>query len=183
MKVYFSTTPRSEKKLISNILQAIRENGHLLTSNFIENISQEEFYSQTPSQKQKYFDETTNSIAIADISIFEASTPSIGVGHLINFSVSVEKPTIVLYLKEKKPFMLEFSTFPNLFLKEYKSDSYDSVKEVISQISTEFADTRIFNICLTLQRKTINRMSEISKKYNIDRSALIEKLVNEHVRV
>ena len=86
----------------------------------------------------------------ADINVFEASLPSLSIGFLINKSLDLNKPTIVLYHEDDKPVLISGINHDKLIVKKYNEKNIKStVVEALDEAS-ELRDKR-FNFFISPQ--------------------------------
>jgi len=177
MKIFFSTSPKSKKaysKEILAIYSYFHKNNITLTDTYIENINIEEFYRWNEKQKNKYYQDTINYIKKADICIFEASYPSLGVGHLIGESLKLHKQVIVLYLKNHIPFIVECANNENLFSVEYNLINLDHILTKNLKYVSNVQDIR-FNMMLSPD--IVNYMNKVSDENKLSKASYIRQLI------
>lgn len=182
MKAFFSTTPRAKtqfKQEIEKIYSVIRNLDLDLTDETIEQVTEGEFYSWDAKQSKQYYDRTIKSIKDSEVAIFEASVPSLGVGHLISQALNVGIPVIVLYTKGKNPFMLESAHLDKVILAEYTLDTIKQELQNALDFAKEKMDVR-FNFLVP--PKILSYLDWVAKNRNIPRSVFLRNLIEDQMR-
>jgi len=182
MKIFFSTSPRSKRDYaqeIEEIYSYFDKAGVQLTDDIIRNVSEEEFYSWDSEERKKYYTNTLKAIKKADVCIFEASYPSLGVGHLINQALIHGKQVAVLYTQGKKPFMLDSADIDKIALFEYDRGSLQKVLGSVLEHAKENNDVRFdFYISPEIGKY----LNQVSREKRIPRSVFLRGLIAEQMR-
>lgn len=186
MKVYFNTSHRGIKffnNYYKLIYQYIKDLGYQINYDKIITVSSNDFYETVEkggrTSHLEIYNENIKSMQEADIMVFEGSLPSLSMGFLIQKAVSMNKPTIVLYLKDNTPVLLVDHVEEKLIVKSYSDDNLkDVVKESLDQ-ATEIRDKR-FNFFISPDLLTY--LNNASKDQGITKSTFIRNLLLEHKR-
>lgn len=184
MKVFLVSTPKGKEKFSLNfdkLYNEISKLGYDHVSDFI-NLTEDNFIEEMNSGREaqvKFYNEMIKSIQNADICIFEASTPSFGLGYLIEKALSNSKPTIVLFYKELQSFLLSGINDEKLLVRVYDEKSYRKILQDALEQAREKRDKR-FNFFLS--PKLLDYLEQASKKEGITKSKLIRDLIVNHMR-
>jgi hypothetical protein len=184
MKVFLISTPVGEEELggmFKKLYDEVEKLGYKHASDYIT-VSSDEF-RETMSQGREahtdFYNEMSKSIQEADICIFEASTPSFGVGYLIQLALSNSKPTIVMFYKEQKSFLLMGVHDDKLIVKTYNDKNYRKVLKESLDAARERRDKR-FNFFIS--PKLLEYLEKASKEEGITKSKFIRNLIVKHMR-
>lgn len=184
MKVFFVGTNRSEDKLLKNyelLYSEIKNLGYSHLSNFTLTATKD-FQEQMKEGRDKhiaFYNKMIKDIQTADICIFEASSPSLAVGFLIQRSLDYSKPTIVLYYKDNLVYFLSGTEDEKLIKASYTEDNYKKVLKTALENAREKRDKR-FNFFLS--PKLLNYIEEASKERGITKSKLLRDMIVNHMR-
>jgi len=185
MKIFLISTPRGEGKVRKNyklIYDEVQNLGYEHINNFIASSSIDIYYQEMHkgrSEHIKFFNDMVKSIQAADICVFEASTPSFGVGFLIQRSIDYSKPTIVLYYKNDTPFFLSGIEDDKLIIKSYDEENYKNVIKSALESAREKRDKR-FNFFLS--PKLLQYIDDVSRERGITKSKLLRDMIVKHMR-
>lgn len=130
MNIYFAcsiTGGREFEADYQEIVAALTADGHEIpTSHLAQSDVMENERKLTP---QAVYERDVNWIKNCDVLIAEVSVPSHGVGYEIGFALSIGKPVLVLYQKNRRVSkMITGNSDPNLSIQVYAD-----IKEAISQ--------------------------------------------------
>ena len=182
MKVFFVSAPRGDKELgniFSKLYAEINELGFTHTSDLLTTPSAK-FENKMKSDKApSFYQDMIKGINKADICIFEASTPSSGVGYLIDKSLSLNKPTVVLFYKEFNSYLLPGIDEEKLIVQIYNEKTYKKVLKEAMDIAKQRREKR-FNFFIS--PKLLEYLEKISKKNGSTKSKFIRDLIVEHMR-
>jgi hypothetical protein len=185
MKVFFVSTPRGEGELRENyqlLYKEIAKMGFTHVSDFIPTTEADDFYSEMEKGREshkKFYHTMVSSIQQADICVFEATMPSLGVGFLIQLSLDNSKPTLVFYHKENTPYFLSGIDDDKLIVKSYDNKNYKKVLKQALTIAREKRDKR-FNFFLS--PKLLNYLEDVSNQQGVTKSKILRDLIVEHMR-
>src|SRR3990167_8292442 len=185
MKVFLISTPIGEKKLGDLFQKLYDELGHMgykHVSNYITTHHSKDFVIQMEKGKEeqkKFYNEMIDSINKADICIFEASTPSFGVGYLIQHSISISKPTIVLFHKEFKSYLIPGIDDEKLIVKTYDESNY---KRVLKSAIAQAREKRDKRFKFFLSPKLLSYLEDVSNEQGVTKSKILRDLIVEHMR-
>jgi len=181
MNVFFTTTPRFKTdfdKNVKAIYQTIEELGYRHTSDYLLKVSEEDFYKSGKGQVPVYYDTIINSLKKADIVVFEASFPSIGVGLLLDMALDLGKGVVALHMKGKFPFFLGGVRDDKLAIEEYTIDNLKKILKISLEYSADQMDTR-FNFFIS--PKIGNYLDWVAKKRKIPRAVYLRRLIEKEM--
>jgi len=182
MRVYFGTSPRIKEKFskeVNKIYQVINDLGHTHTSNFASEVAPEKFYNLSQKQFDDHHKETLKAIKKADTCVFEASVHSLSIGYLINFSLDLGKPVIVLAQAKTPPFMLKNLQSENFFFVTYTMSDVKKKLDKVLQEASESVDVR-FNFFVT--PRILAYLDWISRKKRTPRAVYLRSLIEKDMR-
>ena len=139
MNIYFAcsiTGGREFEADYQEIVAALTADGHEIpTSHLAQSDVMENERKLTP---QAVYERDVNWIKNCDVLIAEVSVPSHGVGYEIGFALSIGKPVLVLYQKNRRVSkMLTGNSDPKLSIQ-----AYTDIKEAISQAGFFLSTTK-----------------------------------------
>ncbi|NTU47333.1 hypothetical protein HGA88_06965 [Candidatus Roizmanbacteria bacterium] len=118
-------------------------------------------------------------IQAADVCIFEVSNHSLGVGFMIERSIQLNKPTIVLYYKQNKPYFISGVEDDKLILKSYNDKNLKKIVKDTLELAKERRDKR-FNFFLS--PKLLEYLERASSREGVTKSKLIRDMIVRHMR-
>jgi hypothetical protein len=186
MKVIFTASLRGKKYFedqYKQLFQAINELGY-------ENIADD---LMKPSTNKVYMDlleggreanialykKKIEDIQKADICVFECSAHSLSVGFVVQKSLELSKPTVVLYYKNNDPEFLEGVDDEKLIIRSYDDTNY---KEVIKEALTEAENQRDKRFNFFISPYLLNFLNRAAKDQGVTKSTFIRNLILEHKR-
>lgn len=184
MKIFFISTPRGEGKTRENykkIYEFLADLGYEHITDFI-NTTTDDFYDEMHKGRDahiKFYNKMVECIKKADICVFEASKPSLGVGYLIQLALGFFKPTLVLYYKENVTYFISGIEDEKLIVKQYSDNNYKEVLRKSLDIAREKRDKR-FNFFLS--PKLLQYTSDAAKERGVTKSKLLRDLIVKHMR-
>ncbi|HRN69861.1 MAG TPA: hypothetical protein PLS49_01640 [Candidatus Woesebacteria bacterium] len=184
MKVFLVSTPIGETEhgqLFKKLYEEIKKLGYIHTSNLITQTS-DEFLTKMKEGKQahkEFYKSMIDGINNADICVFEASTPSFGVGYLIQSSLNSSKPTIVLFYKEVRSNLLPGIDDEKLVYHTYDETNY---KKIIKKSLDEAREKRDKRFNFFLSPKLLNYLEKVSNTQGVTKSKILRDLIVEHMR-
>ena len=179
MKVYFGTSPRTKERYLKEterVFELIKKLGHRHTSDFIYQVEPKNFYQLSPKEFNSHHRQTLKAIKEAEVCIFEASLHSLSVGYLVNYSLDLGKPVVILAQKKKVPFMFKSISSENLFLIYYSQKNLESELKKALRKAAERVDVR-FNFFITPQ--LLSYLDWIASKKRIPRSVYLRELIGK----
>jgi hypothetical protein len=139
----------------------------------------EKVVAETISQASAYFKKLQGWIKEADVCVFEASYPSMGVGYEIAMAMQLGKSVIVLHLPDKKSEVLSGLTSDKLQMIEYTIETLSVILKKALAYAVEQQDTR-FNFFVS--PRIINFLDWIAKKKRIPRAVYLRRLIEEDLK-
>lgn len=184
MKIFFVATPRAENKIRESKLHfydLISDLGYEHVSSFAKSTSQDFFEEMKKGRDahKEFYNEMVDSIQKADICLFEASNPSLGVGFLIQRALDYSKPTIVLYYKDNITYFLSGIEDEKLIIKSYDEKNYKKILKEVLESAREKRDKR-FNFFLS--PKLLQYIDDEAKEHGITKSKLLRDMIVKHMR-
>lgn len=183
MKIFFSTSPRTKDEFkeetikIYQVLHSLPSTD--LTEKFIENVRSSDFYEWNTQQKKDYFLKTKKAILASDICIFETTYPSTGVGYLVNQSLKMEKPCIILFKKGNEPFMLDPVESEKIILTEY---TMESLKDDLLRSIDYAGQLCNLKFNLFISPEINNYLIWSSQKKSLSKSHIVREILRKHIK-
>jgi hypothetical protein len=184
MKIFFSSPIKGVdevKKYIEIIDKALDSLGHKRLDNIVERINDASFYNKLDKggkeAHQSFFEKTIKGIKDADITIFECSTPSLGIGFQIEKSLDYNKPTIILYFKDNLPHFITGTDHDKLIVHGYNEKNIHEVVSNAIEEARHAADKR-FNFFIS--PSLLSYLEEESSRLGLTKSSFIRNLILEH---
>lgn len=184
MKTFFVSAPRANKLMgdtLHLLYEEIKKMGFSHTSNLIT-LSSDRFESEMGQGKHAmtdFYRTMVEAINKADICIFEASVSSSGVGFLIDKALSLSKPTVILFYKKEKSYLLPGVDDEKLGIYVYDENNYREVLAQAMDVAVHLRDTR-FNFFIN--PKLLDYLVAVSKKNGMTKSQFIRSLILEHMK-
>lgn len=180
MKILFNTSVTGRReyeenyKAIDNALESL---GHeVISAVFLA--TKEEMAKETENEAMRYYTNLKKWMKESDVMVYEASYPSLGIGHEITWGMQMGKPVIVLYVKGKKPFILDAIENDKLQVLEYElSDLTRLLKDAIGYAEDQ-QDTR-FNFFISPKQQRY--LDWIARKKKIPRAVFLRRLIEEEM--
>ncbi len=186
MKIFF-TASHEGKKYFENyykkIAATIKELGYeqmeddvltVSTAKFFENLEKGGKQTNTDLYKRKM-----KSIQEADICVYECSINSLSLGFLIEKTLDLNKPTVVLYLKDNIPYFLLGANEEKLILKSYNDDD---LKQVLKQALLEAQSMKDKRFNFFIGPELLSYLDKVSKARGITKSTFIRNLLLDHMK-
>lgn len=185
MKIYLAASKRGKEKFGENyklIYDRIEKLGHKNLNDFVIREDSKEFYDNLKKDGTKKYTQIFNyaisNMREADVNIFECSEQSFSIGYLVQKSIEMNKPTIVLYEEQYQPsYFLLGSEDEKLVIKNYNKENLEKTLEAALQTATSVADKR-FNFFIT--PSMISFLNQAAREQGITKSTLIRNLILEH---
>lgn len=167
--------------IYNQIFNLIESMGHKNLDNDIIKLNVDSFYEGINKQGQtasvELFKRKVQELKEADIAIFECSTHSLSIGYMVQKSLDLNKPTIVLYLKDEVPQFIIGDNNEKLIIKSYTKDTLDVVLKMTIEEASTLRDKR-FNFFISPE--LLVYLDEVSRKNSISKSVFIRNLIEEH---
>jgi hypothetical protein len=165
--------------LLGDLYKEIKNLGYAHTSNLIT-LSSDTFETEMGHGKEAmsgFYKNMVDSMNEADICVFEASVSSSGVGFLIDRALSSSKPTIILYYKELKSFLLPGVNDEKMGIYVYDENNYPEILKEAFEKAENLRDKR-FNFFINPQ--LLEYLETVSKNKGMTKSQFIRSLILEH---
>lgn len=186
MKVFYTASMRGQKefkKHYEKIYHTIEELGYTQLDDELIQGESNTYYDILAKQGRKaYMDlykRTMRLLHEADICIFECSLHSLSIGFIIEKSLNLNKPTIVLYHKDNLPHLLMGVDEEKLLLRNYTDQNIKKVLKETLRAARERKDKR-FNFFIT--PKLLHYLVKISKEQGITKSKFIRSLIFDYMK-
>lgn len=125
------------------------------------------------------YKETLNFIKSADICILETSAHSLGLGYIVQKSLELGKPTIVLYYEDNTPFFLAGIKDEKLILKSYTGKN---LKRILKQSITLAKERRDKRFNFYLSTKLLEYVENLSKEEGVTKSKTMRDIILRDMR-
>lgn len=184
MRVFFVSAPRANKfmgEMMGKLYEEVKNLGYTHTSNLMT-VSSDKFEKEMDQGKEAmsiFYQDMLSSIEKADICVFEASTPSSGVGYLIDRALSLFKPTIILFYEEQKSFLLPGIDDEKLSINVYDENNY---KKVLADAFDQAVNMRDKRFNFFINPKLLEYLISVSKEKGVTKSQFIRSLIIEHMK-
>lgn len=179
MKLYFTAAltscPKSHLENYQKIIRVLKDLGHRVND---DNVFGKRVVDESQPE-EKVVATHRRMIAKkhqADIIVIEGSYPSISVGQELAYALSNNKPSIILHLPGKMPYILRGVGADYLHVVEYTNDTLKELLDDYIEYAKETADTR-FNFFIS--PKIENFLDWISKKRKVPRAVFLRGLIEE----
>jgi len=188
MKVFFTASQGGKKsfgRYYTKILEEIKKQGFNIVKDDFFSYSPEEYYKKLElggkKANQELFREKISSIQEADINIFDCSFHSLSIGYMVQKSLEINKPTILLFYKDNEPYFLEGAGDgqDKLITKSYNDKNIKSIVREALDLAKERRDKR-FNFFIN--PKLLGYLEKTSKHEGMTKSTFIRNLILEHMR-
>jgi len=186
MKVIFTASLRGKKYFESQykaLFQEIEKLGYEHMADDLVNPSSNQVYVDIKQGGREaniaLYKKKIEDIQKADICVFECSAHSLSVGFVVQKSLELSKPTVVLYYKDNDPEFLEGVDDEKLIIRSYDETNY---KEVIKEALTEAENQRDKRFNFFISPYLLNFLNRAAKDQGVTKSTFIRNLILEHKR-
>lgn len=181
MKIFFTASKRgkneldSEYKLLYDTIQKLQ---YKHVDDLIITDVKPARKSITDEENTNIFLKSIHNLKTADINIFECSIQSFVVGYLVQKSIELNKPTILLFHDdyEISPFVTGIDEDKLLVLRYNSKNAAEILASGLIE-SSQLADKR-FNFFISPRLLTF--LKEESRKLDMSKSTFIRNLIKEH---
>lgn len=186
MKVFFTASMRGKKhfgKYYLKIIEEIERLGYTIIKDDLFNFSQEEYYEKLDLGERKankeLYKKKISSLQEADINIFDCSFHSLSIGYVVEKSLEMNKPTILLFYKNNQPYFLEgaVNEQDKLIVMSYNDKNIKSIIKKVIDLAKERRDRR-FNFFIN--PKLLDYLEKTSKELGLTKSTFIRNLILDH---
>lgn len=139
----------------------------------------EKVVAETLGQASAYFKKLQGWIKEADVCVFEASYPSMGIGYEVAMAVQLGKSVIVMHLPGKQTEVMLGMSSDKLQMVEYTMDTVRTTLEDALAYAVEQQDTR-FNFFVS--PRIISFLDWVAKKKRIPRAVYLRRLIEEDLK-
>lgn len=181
MKVFFTASQRGKKQFdefYSLIHKTIQNSGFESLDDTIISIPTEKFYAELEKGGHKaageLYQKNLEFIKKADINVFETSLHSLSIGFMVDRSLELFKPTIVLYHQNHPPYFLSGIKNDKLILQEYTDKN---LEEVVAKALRKAENMRDKRFNLYLADDLLRFMDDEAKKRGMTKSTFVRNLV------
>jgi hypothetical protein len=185
MKVFYTATYSGKNvfgKYYQTIYDQIEALGYVHVDNEVITLNYEDYVQKMSEGRDAQianFNKKMDGIQNADICVVESSAHSLGNGFIVQRSLDMGKPTIVLYYKNNKPFFLSGIEDEKYIIRSYDDNNCKKVIRDALQLAREKRDKR-FNFFLS--PKLLNYIEEASKARSITKSKLLRDMIVNDMR-
>ena len=184
MKVFFTASQRGKKyfqKYYERIFEIVKKKGYNILDDDLLTIPADLFYQKYKPGKrdvfEKFYNNELKNLRDSDINIFDCSFHSLSIGFIVEKSINLNKPTIVLYKKDFVPFFLNGITEEKFIIKEYNDNNLDDVVNKAIDEALELRDKR-FNFFISPE--LLNYIKAESHKQGVTMSVFLRGLILKH---
>lgn len=184
MKIFFTASQRGKKyfdEYYNIIYKKVEERGFHHIDSTLVNMSVDDFYNRFEQKGlQSYNDlykENLELIKEADVVVFECSFNSLSIGFMVEKALEMNKPTIVLYLKEHTPYFLAGTKEDKLIAKSYTKDDLEKIVDKVIDEAIQLRDKR-FNFFISPGLLTY--LENAARQEGITKSAFLRNLLLAH---
>lgn len=185
MNVYFgSSAQRIEefKDTYQEVRRSILEAGHSLTRDWVEDSVRRNKVSTKNIKRGKFYEEVMDAIIHADVVVFDATVPSMAIGHQITFSLDKSKPTLMLIdrrVQDVANLFISGAHSPLLIAKNY-SDANDAARITSEFLIDGLPQSRVrFN--LVLDRIQYNYIEWAVYRYKLNKTDVIKGALSQRI--
>jgi predicted DNA binding CopG/RHH family protein len=176
MKVFFYA-PLQSKASLYPLYQKIYKTIVFFHHYHLNKMSYRTAKSSLSKKTSLGLDKLSRLIQEADSCVFEASYPDLSLGYLIARSLELDKPTVILSLKNHRPFFLDQISHEKLIFKTYVEDSLSiAIQEAFAESNLK-TDKR-FNFFIS--PNLLIYLNRVSKKLGVTKSTFIRNLIEEY---
>lgn len=186
MKVYFAASLRGKKfyeNYYRKIYRTIEELGYTHIDKLLLETSVNDFYKKLESGGYKahidFYYKTIKNIKKGEINIFECSFPSLGIGSQVEQSLQLEKPTIILYLKNHIPHYIEGAMHDRLIIRKYSQKNLKIILQNALKEAKKYKEKR-FNFFIS--PKILSYLDQRSKTMEMTKSTFVRGLIIEDIK-
>jgi len=181
MKLFFDSSLTGRKDFEENyqaIFKILKNSEHEVIAAPVFTALPEDVAKESIEDASKYFDRMTKIMKKADIHVYEVSYPSLGVGHQVAMSISMNKPVIVLHVPEMRPFVLESMKNDRLQVIDYNLENLESQLKSALDYASGVMDTR-FNFFIS--PRIANYLDWIAKTKKTPRAVYLRDLIQKRM--
>lgn len=183
MRIYFtaaiSDVPAEHQENYKRIVDTLKELGHRVIAQHILGKASEEMAKQTEEEATAFYKKLIKWKHQSDLVVVEGSYASFGVGQEITYTLTQEKPVIVLHIKGWRPHILTALGTEYLYIVEYDLDNLKQTLTEYIDYAKEAADTR-FNFFISPEIDAF--LNSVSKKKKIARAVFLRQLIEEDMK-
>lgn len=185
MKVFYTATYQGTEqfgKYYKLLYDEIANLGYEHLDHEVVNITYDGYLKKMAKGRQAQvtnYNEVINYLKKSDICILETSAHSLGLGFIVQKSLEMGKPTIVLYYKDNTPYFLHGVEDDKLIVKSYDEKNY---KKVIKNALNEAREKRDKRFNFFLNPKLLTYLETVSAEQGVTKSKILRDLIVEHMR-
>jgi len=186
MKVFFSSSRRGRQYfdhyfwMISKYLDKM---GYENINSELMDTNNKEFFKEMEESGPKFFSKTYQSlikkVIVSDIAIFECSLHSLSIGFLIEKALELNKPVIVLYLKEHLPDFLAGIQDEKFQIVEY---SEENLEEKLSNAILKARNLMEKRFNFFISPTLLTYLNKAAKENGITKSTFIRNLILDDMK-
>lgn len=185
MKIFFTATYQGTEqfgKYYKLIYEEIAKLGYEHLDHEVINITYDNYIKKMEKGREAQvsnYNEVVNFLKKADVCVLETSAHSLGLGFIVQKSLEMGKPTVVLYYKDNVPYFLQGIDDDKLLIKSYDESNYKKVIKNSLNVAREKRDKR-FNFFLS--PKLLTYLEKVSQEQGVTKSKILRDLIVEHMR-
>ena len=180
MKIFFGVSLRAAKKFkvhYAKIFDLIHKLGHINLNELPVIENPDSFYTMNESEIKQTHIRLSLKIKQADVIIIETTTHSLTMGYYVKMALDLDKPVIILYQKNSKPYYFSGIENDKLQLVEYSLDNLKDVLSFALNYAKENLDIR-FNLFIASELNEYLKWA--AGKQHMARSNFVRNLIIEH---
>lgn len=183
MKVFFTASQRGKKDFgayYKSIASQIQSLGYGLLEDDLLTMNSDEFYKAIASQEaesSKFYKQEIKNLQDAEINVFECSFHSLSIGFIIEKSLELSKPTVILYHEKNKPHFLMSIDEEKLIVKSYNEKN---LPKIVQECLAEAKQQRDKRFNFFISPRLLAYLEKASSDSGVTKSRFIRDLILDH---
>lgn len=173
---------RGKKKYGQNYLaiyNTILKLGHTQLDNLLLNNTEADLYSLQYEDQKKIYRNAIRLIREADVIVLEVSEPSISMGYVMNFALELNKPTILLHVKNQYPIFVTGIKNDNLHTIEY---TLHDLQPFLASAFIDSSAKRLIRYNLFITPEQDHHLNKMSRFCNKPKSVYLRSLIDDDMK-
>lgn len=178
MLVHFASLVDGNQKHYKDITNKIVKLGHTLVTKHYLSRTIPEIENETPEESQKFHSKFISWMKKADVIVYEMTKQDINAGYEISHALSMNKPVIMLYEKNKckTPYVFKGIKSEMLQIIEYEINDIEYYLREALDLAAELLNVR-YNLFITARQNHF--LCYLSEKKMLSKSSVVRRLINE----
>lgn len=180
MNVFFDSSVSLDKKLFLKVKKVIEKHGLSLNAPNYERNG--DWQSMKPPEIRKIYMEAMNKIKNSDVVIFDATIPSMRIGHELAFSLEKGKPTLVLVDASKQTaesIFISGSGSGYLTIRNYKD--LEDVAKVVLRFLKGNLDKKKVRLNLAIDKHIMDYIDKKQYESGLSKTAIIKEIIEQQI--